>query len=220
MLEVGEGNAIYWEVCGNPEGKAAVALHGGPGSGSNPEWRRWFDPEAYRVVFFDQRGSGRSTPHASDPSVDLSSNTTRHLIADMERLRQYLGIERWLVCGGSWGSTLGLAYSEQHPECVSELVLFSVALTRRADVEWMTRTVGRLFPEAWARFRDGVPAAARDGSLADAYARLLEDPDERVREAAARSWCAWESAHVAVRGSHALDPRKRIRASEGPSLDS
>ncbi len=115
MLDVGDGNLVYWETCGNPAGKPAVVLHGGPGSGCTPGWRRYFDPAAYRIVLFDQRGCGRSTPHASDSRVDLATNTTHHLLADIERLREHLGIDRWLVFGGSWGSTLGLAYAETNP---------------------------------------------------------------------------------------------------------
>ena len=199
MLEAGDGQRVYWEVCGRPGGRDGVVLHGGPGSGCSPAWRRYFDPEVYRVVLFDQRGCGRSTPNAADASVDLSSNTTPHLIADMELLRSRLGIERWLVFGGSWGSTLGLAYAERHPERVSEAVLFSVGMTTRREVEWITRDVGRLFPEAWARFRDGASEHDGAGGLVDAYSMLLEDPDPRVRERAARSWCEWEDTHVALR---------------------
>ncbi|GAA0352264.1 prolyl aminopeptidase [Actinoallomurus spadix] len=207
MLDVGDGHRVHWEVCGNPDGRPAVALHGGPGSGCGPWWRRYFDPRAYRIVLFDQRGCGRSTPHASAPVVDLSTNTTGHLIADIELLRRHLGIDRWLVLGGSWGATLGLAYAERHPDRVSELILFAVGMTRRREVEWITRDVGRLFPAQWARFRDGVPPADRDGDLAEAYGRLLHDPDPAVREKAARDWCAWEDAHVAVRPDHRPDPR-------------
>ena len=181
MLETGDGNRLYWEVCGSPSGKPAVVLHGGPGSGCTPGWRRYFDPAAYRIVLFDQRGCGRSTPHASDPAVGLESQTTAHQIADIELLRAELGIERWLVLGGSWGSELGLAYAEQHPGSVSEMVLFSVATATRRDVEWITRDVGRLVPEAWARFRDAVPAGERDGSLVDAYAPARK-PDRGTRE--------------------------------------
>ncbi len=198
MLDVGEGNLMYWETCGNPDGKPAVVLHGGPGSGCNPWWRRFFDPAAYRIVLLDQRGCGRSTPHASDPDVDLATNTTHHLLADIERLREHLRIERWLVFGGSWGSTLGLAYAHAHTERVSELVLFSVVTTTHREVEWVTRDMGRVFPAEWARFRDGVPPADRDGNLADAYRRLLASPDPAVREQAARDWCTWEDTHVAI----------------------
>jgi proline iminopeptidase len=125
MLDVGDGHQVYWETCGNPAGKPALVLHGGPGSGCSPGWRQYFDPNLYRIVLFDQRGCGRSRPHASDPNADLSTNTTAHLLADIELLRRHLGIERWLVLGGSWGSTLALAYAEQHPTHVTEMVLFS-----------------------------------------------------------------------------------------------
>lgn len=209
MLDVGDGHHVYWETCGNPYGKPAVVLHGGPGSGCRPGWRRYFDPAAYRVVLFDQRGCGRSTPHASDPSVDLSTNTTHQLIADIELLRRQLGIERWLVLGGSWGSTLALAYAERFPSRVSELVLFSVVTTTSGEVEWVTHAMRRFFPSAWRRFRDGVPATDRDGRLVDAYRRLLEHPDAAVREKAAQDWCDWEDAHVSVRADSVPDPRYR-----------
>ena len=207
MLDVGDGNVMYWEVCGNAAGKPAVMLHGGPGSGCVPGWRRYFNPSAYRVVPFDQRGCGRSTPHASDPGVDLAANTTDHLIADIEQLRKHLGIERWLIVGGSWGSTLALAYAEPFPERISGLVLFSVVMTSRREVLWITRDIGRYFPEEWARFRDGVPPAERDGDLVAAYYRWLHDQDSSVRENAARDWCRWEDARVVVTSDHRPDPR-------------
>jgi proline iminopeptidase len=159
------------------------------------------------VVLFDQRGCGRSTPHASDPAVDLASNTTRHLMADIERLREHLGIERWLVAGGSWGSTLGLAYAERFPERISEMVLFSIATTSHRDVRWVTHEMGRYFPEQWARFRDGVPAGERQGDLVAAYYRQINDPDPAVREQAAVGWCRWEDTHVAVRSDSKHDTR-------------
>lgn len=207
LLDVGDGNRVYWESRGNPHGRPAVVLHGGPGSGCGPAWLRYFDLDAYRIVLFDQRGCGRSTPHASDPAADLSTNTTHHLLADIERIRTHLGIDRWLVFGASWGSTLGLAYAERYPGRVSEVVLFSVVTTTRREVEWVTRDMGRLFPAEWARFRDGVPAAERDGSLVDAYARLLADPDPAVRDKAARDWCDWEDTHVSLAPGHQPDPR-------------
>jgi proline iminopeptidase len=207
MLDVGDGQRVYWKTCGNPRGTPAVVFHGGPGSGCTPGWLSYFDPEAYRVVLFDQRGCGRSTPNAGDPAVDLATNTTHHLLADVELLRRHLRVERWLVFGGSWGSTLGLAYAERHPDRVAALVLFSVTTTSRRDVEWVTRDMGRIFPAEWTRFRDGVPAADRDGNLASAYARLLRDPDPAVREKAARDWCDWEGAHVATVPGHRPDPR-------------
>lgn len=207
LLDVGDGHEVYWDPCGNRAGKPAVVLHGGPGSGCTPWWRRLFDPEAYGVVLFDQRGCGRSRPHASAPAADLSANATPYLVADIERLREHLGIERWLVLGGSWGSTLGLAYAQAHPSRVSELVLFSVVTTTRREVDWVTRDAGRFFPEEWLRFRDGVPAAERDGDLVAAYHRLLIDPDPAVHEAAARAWCRWEDEHVRTSSADTPDPR-------------
>lgn len=207
LLPVGDGNAIYWEICGNPDGKPAVCLHGGPGSGCGPGWRRFFDPDRYRVVLVDQRGCGRSTPSAADPATDLSTNTTHHLIADLERLRAHLGIDAWLLFGGSWGTTLALAYAQAHPDRVTELVLFSVVTTTAREVAWVTRDMGRFFPEQWQRFVEVVPPDQRDGNLAAAYARLLADPDPAVRDRAARAWCAWEDTHVATYPGHRPDPR-------------
>jgi proline iminopeptidase len=207
MLDVGDGHQVYWEVSGAPAGKPAVLLHGGPGSGCVPGWRRWFDPERYRLVAFDQRNCGRSTPHASEPDVDLSANTTQHLIGDMELLRDHLGIDRWLVWGGSWGTTLGMAYAEAHPDRVSEMILVSVGTTTRAEVQWVTRAMGRVFPAEWERFVAAVPESERAGDLAAAYSRLLHDPDPDVRERIAREWCAWEDTHVATTPGHTHDER-------------
>ncbi|MGH3889501.1 MAG: prolyl aminopeptidase [Pseudonocardiaceae bacterium] len=207
MLDVGDGQRVYWEVCGNPDGKPAVVLHGGPGSGCTPGSRRSFDPDAYRIVLFDQRGAGRSTSHASELATDLAANTTHHLIADIELLREHLGIQRWLVWGGSWGATLALAYAQRHPQRVSEIVLVSVTMTRPADIHWLYHGVGRFFPEEWARFRAGVPAPERDGDLVAAYYRLLNDPDPKVREQAARGWCDWEDAVVSLEEGHQPNPR-------------
>ena len=198
MLDVGDGQRIYWEVSGNPHGNAALVLHGGPGGGSSPGRRRLFDPDAYRIVQFDQRGCGRSTPSVSDPAVSLEHNTTPHLVADIERLREHLGIERWLVWGGSWGVTLGLAYAEQYPQRVTEMVLASVTMTRPIDVHWLYNEAGRFFPEQWARFRAGVPATEQDDLVA-AYDRLLNaHPDHAVRAKAAQDWCDWEDAVVSL----------------------
>ncbi|MGH6892843.1 MAG: prolyl aminopeptidase [Dongiaceae bacterium] len=207
MLEVGDGHHVYWETCGNPSGKPALVLHGGPGSGCPPGWRQYFNPDLYRIVLFDQRGSGRSTPHASDPNIDLSANTTAHLLADIELLRQRLGIERWLLLGGSWGSTLALAYAERYPDRVTEMVLDSIATTTPWEIDWITRGVGVFFPEAWARFRDGVPETERAGSLVEAYHRLLMHPDSAIHERAARDWCDWETAIESVHPNHAPNPR-------------
>ncbi|MFC4061703.1 prolyl aminopeptidase [Planomonospora corallina] len=199
MLDTGDGDLVYWEVCGNPDGKPALVVHGGPGAGCSTNVRRTFDPERYRIVLFDQRGCGRSLPHASDPATDLSRNTTHHLIDDMERLREHLGIDRWLLYGGSWGSTLILAYAERHPQRVSEIVIPAVTMTRRSEIDWLYRGVGRFFPAEWERFRDGVPEKDRDGdtfALLAAYGRLLADPDPAVRAKAAADWLAWEDAVI------------------------
>jgi proline iminopeptidase len=216
MLEAGDGHRVYWEVCGNPSGKPALVIHGGPGSGAGAGWRRYFDPAKYKVVLVDQRNCGRSTPDAAEPDVDLSTNTTAHLIADFEELRRQLDVSRWLILGASWGATLGLAYAEQHPEAVSEIVLFSVTNTTRREVEWVTRDMGRIFPAEWARFRDGVPEDQRDGNLPLAYSRLLHDPDPAVRDRAARDWCDWEDTHVRTHpgwrpDSRYADPAFRLR---------
>ncbi len=152
MLEVGDGNLVYWETCGNPRGKPAVVLHGGPGSGCTGWHRRLFDPTAYRVVLFDQRGCGRSMPHASEPDTDLASNITSNLIEDIELLRQRLDVERWLVLGGSWGSTLALAYAERYPARVTEMILFGVTTGRRKEFDWLFRGgAAAFFPEQWER---------------------------------------------------------------------
>ncbi|MDO8614928.1 MAG: prolyl aminopeptidase [Dehalococcoidia bacterium] len=195
MLAGGDGNLVYWETCGNPRGKPAVVFHGGPGSGCSPQFRRLFDPSAYRVVLFDQRGCGRSTPHASAVDSDLASNNTANLIADIELLRQHLDVDRWLVFGGSWGSTLALAYAETHPDRVTEMVLFGVTTGRRSEFGWTFRGgLAVFFPEQWDRLRAGVPVAERDGDMVEAYHRLLHDPDPTVHRRAAEAWCLWESA--------------------------
>ncbi|MGW0707642.1 prolyl aminopeptidase [Streptomyces sp. NPDC002643] len=197
LLDVGDGNRVYWEVCGNPRGKPAVVLHGGPGSRANAWFRRLFDPEVYRIVLLDQRGCGRSTPSAAVYETDMSVNTTAHLIADLELLRRHLGIERWLVWGVSWGSVLGLRYAQTHPGAVSELVLTGVASGSDAEVALLTRGLGQLFPEAFERFLAEVPEGERDGNLAAAYNRLLESPDPEVRARVARAWTDWETAVAA-----------------------
>ncbi|MET9700838.1 prolyl aminopeptidase [Streptomyces sp. NPDC006529] len=197
LLDVGGGNRIYWETSGNPDGKAALCVHGGPGSGGRRSGRTMFDPEVYRIVVFDQRGCGESRPHACDPNVSLEDNTTHHLVADMERLREHLGIDRWLLYGGSWGSTLILAYAERHPERVSEIVIVGVTTTRPEETDWLYRGVRRLLPGPWEAFRDALPEADRDGNLVAAYNRLVNHPDAAVRDKAARDWCAWEDAVIA-----------------------
>ena len=159
LIDVGDGHRLYWASAGRGDAPAALVLHGGPGSGSSPDALRLFAPGRWRVVRFDQRGCGRSRPHAAEPGADLSRNTTAHLLGDIERLRRYLGIERWLVVGGSWGSTLALAYAERHPERVTGLVLHAVATTTRWEIDWITRGVGAFLPEAFERFQAGAPEA-------------------------------------------------------------
>ncbi|MEU8735155.1 prolyl aminopeptidase [Streptomyces tendae] len=196
MLDVGDGNHVYWETCGNPHGKPALVLHGGPGSRVTQGHRRYFDPAAYRIVLLDQRGAGRSRPRASVHDTDMSVNTTAHVMADLERLRAHLGIERWLVWGVSWGSVLGLRYAQTHPGVVTELVLTGVATGSNAEVALLTRGLGNVFPEAHERFLAELPPDERDGNLAAAYNRLLESPDAAVRERAARAWTDWETAMI------------------------
>jgi len=197
MLGVGDGNEIYWEASGNPEGIPVLHVHGGPGSGMGAGYRRRVDPTTHRIIGFEQRGCGRSRPLATDPSADLSANTTPALIADMEALREHLGIDAWLVCGVSWGTTLSLAYAQAHPDRVTGLVLMAVTTTSTAEVEWITESVGRIFPREWEKFSMAVPR--RDGErIVDAYARATADPV--TRPDAARSWCEWEDAHVSLLG--------------------
>lgn len=199
-LEVGDGHSIYWEVRGNPGGKPAVVLHGGPGSGATASWSDVFDPAVYRVVLFDQRGCGRSMPNAAHTLDALRANTTQHLIADIEALRTHLEVDRWLVMGASWGSVLALAYAQAHPGSVSELVLFSIVGGTDREVEWATRGMGRFFPEEWRRFADGVPETEREGDLCEAYYKLLRDPDPAVHGAAASKWCEWDDRQMRVPG--------------------
>lgn len=194
MLDVGDGQRIHWELCGNPDGKPAVFLHGGPGGGIVPDHRRVFDPAAYRVLLFDQRGCGLSTPNAGEVGTDLSTNTTWHLVADIERLREMIGVERWLVFGGSWGSTLGLAYAETHPERVSELILRGIFTVRAMERRWAyDGGSAHLFPDRWEDFIAPIPEGER-GDLLGAYHRRLDDPDPEIRGAAAIAWSVWEAA--------------------------
>ena len=198
MLEVGDGQSIYWEASGNPDGKPAVYLHGGPGGGSSPKQRRVFDPEKYRIVLFDQRGCGRSTPHASEADADLATNTTWHLVADIEKLREHLGIDRWLVCGGSWGSSLALAYAETHPDRVTEVVLRGIFTLRPIELDWFYEGgAAAIYPDLWDKFLAPVPVGER-GRLIEAYGRLLHDPDRAVRECAGVAWSTWESSTITL----------------------
>jgi proline iminopeptidase len=195
MLDAGDGNLVHWETCGNPVGKPAVVVHGGPGSGSTPSFRRFFNPAAYRIVLFDQRNCGRSLPRASDPTTSLDANTTHHLVGDIELLRLRLGIGRWLVVGGSWGSTLSLAYAEMHPERVTEMILFGVTTGRHNEFDWAFRGgLARFFPEQFDRLLAAVPTRYSGGDVVDMYARMLNDPDPEIRRRASEEWCTWESA--------------------------
>ncbi len=188
-LAVDAPHELYFEESGNPDGKPVVFLHGGPGGGTNPKQRQFFDPQRYRIVLFDQRGCGRSTPHAS-----LDANTTWDLVADTERLRVHLGIERWQVFGGSWGSTLALAYAQKHPERVSELVLRGIFLLRKVEIDWFYQQgASAIFPDAWEPYLEHIPAAER-GDLVAAYHRRLTSDDPAVRLEAARRWSGWEGA--------------------------
>jgi proline iminopeptidase len=187
MLRVSHMHDIYFEECGNPYGKPAVFVHGGPGGSTQPSHRRFFDPAAYRIVLFDQRGCGNSRPYAS-----LVDNTTWDLVADMERLREHLGIERWLLFGGSWGSTLSLAYAQTHPDRVTELVLRGIFLLRKREIEWFyQRGADAIFPDAWEEYLAPIPPAERGDLLRAYYARLTSD-DPAIRQQAATAFSVWE----------------------------
>ena len=189
MLKVSDLHTLYYEQSGNPNGKPVVFLHGGPGGGTNPKCRRFFDPAVYRIVLFDQRGCGKSTPHA-----ELTDNTTWHLVNDIERVRTQLGIDRWQVFGGSWGSTLALAYAQTHPDRVTELVLRGIFMLRRSELEWFyQKGCDVLYPDAWESFLHAIPEAER-GDLMSAYHRRLISVDPQVRVNAARAWSVWEGA--------------------------
>jgi len=198
LLPVEGHNSIYWEAAGNPDGLPVLILHGGPGSGLSAGTRRFFDPERFRIIAFDQRGCGLSRPHAAEEEVDFSVNTTPHLIGDIEALRQHLGVERWLVFGASWGTTLALAYAEAHPKQVSALLLAGVTTTRRSEIDWLYRGVAPLFPVEWERFRRGVPRDTMDHELVSAYGKLLFDPSPAVRAKAARGWHDWEAGTISA----------------------
>ena len=188
-LQVDDLHSVYYEQCGNPGGKPALFVHGGPGGGSSPVHRRFWDPSVYRVVLFDQRGCGRSTPHA-----ELRNNTTWDLIADMERIREHLRIERWQLFGGSWGSTLALAYAQQHPERVTEMILRGIFLLRQHEIAWYYQDgASRIFPEAWQSYLAPIPEEER-GDMVDAYYRRLTSSDRKERLGAARAWSMWEGS--------------------------
>lgn len=188
LLRLDDRHVMYWEECGNPKGMPVVFLHGGPGAGATPAHRRFFDPAFYRVVVYDQRGAGRSPPHG-----ELAGNTTPDLIADLEALRAHRGIDRWLVFGGSWGSTLALAYAEAHPERCRGLILRGIFLCRQPEIDWFLAGMRTVFPEAWRSFVEFLPAPERD-NLLDGYYRRLVDPDPAVHLPAARAWSSYEGA--------------------------
>ncbi len=193
ILDVGDGHSVYWERVGSKGGKPAVFLHGGPGGGLSPKHRRLFDPARYEVILFDQRGCGKSTPHA-----ELESNTTWHLVADMERLREKFGFKKWLVFGGSWGSTLALAYSQTHPMRVSELVVRGIYTLSRAELDWYYQFgVSEMFPEKWERFLEPIPAGER-GNMMTAYRKLLTGSDRKKQIEAARAWSLWEGETITL----------------------
>jgi len=187
MLDLADGHRMYWEQCGNPRGFPVVFLHGGPGAGANASHRRFFDPQFYRIIVFDQRGAGRSRPFGN-----VTANSTDHLIDDIEALRRHLRIERWLTFGGSWGSTLALVYAIRHPARVAGLVLRGIFLGSDAEVDWFLHGMRTVFPEAWRRFTEFLPVAERNDLLA-AYHRRLIDPDPAVHQPAAEAWSGYES---------------------------
>lgn len=188
MLALDDLHHLYWEVSGNPNGKPVVFLHGGPGAGASPAHRRFFDPKHYRIIIFDQRGAGRSTPLGA-----VTDNTTPHLIADMETLRRHLNIKHWMVFGGSWGSTLALAYAEAHPERCTGLILRGIFLCRKSEIDWFLYDLKNLFPEAWHAFADYIPEIER-GNLLKAYYQRLINPDPAIHMPAARVWGRYEGS--------------------------
>jgi proline iminopeptidase len=205
---------VYWEEAGAPDGIPGLYLHGGPGGTLGAGgYRTKFDPTRFRIIGLDQRGCGSSTPHATAPGYDLNENTTGHLIDDVERLRQHLAVDRWLLNGVSWGSTLGLAYAQRHPARVLGIVLMAVTTTDRFQVDWITEEVGAIFPEAWDRLavhaeRAGVGYRRGERRLIEAYAQLMTDPDPAVRDAASQAWVDWEDHHISIgTGSAARNPR-------------
>lgn len=201
FLKVSDVHQLYYEQCGNPNGTPVVFLHGGPGAGLTDDYRRFFDPEAYRVILFEQRGSGRSIPHAS-----LEDNTTWHLVGDIEQIRQHFGIEQWLVFGGSWGSTLSLAYAETHPERVRGLVLRGIFLGRQNEARWFYeggQGASAIFPETWEQYERLIPESER-GDMISAYYRRLTSDDGAVRLEAARLWSLWEACALKLIPNQAL----------------
>lgn len=210
FLDVGSGHKIYWEESGNPKGLPVLFLHGGPGSGTDPSHRCYFNPQGYRIILMDQRGCGKSTPHSS-----LIDNTTWHLVVDIEKLRKELKIEKWVVFGGSWGSTLSLAYAESHPEQVLALIVRGIFLGRKKELRWFYQFgAHHLFPDEWEKYIDPIPENER-GDLIGAFYRQLTSSDEAVRRRAASAWSAWEGATLKL----IFDPNLFLQFTEGKNAD-
>jgi proline iminopeptidase len=210
-LSVNPEHSIYWELSGSPSGKPALFLHGGPGGGNLKGYRKMFDPEKYLVIYMDQRGCGQSRPLAKDYR-DLAGNNTSALIGDIEALRIHLGIEKWMITGGSWGSTLGLAYAQAHPDRVTGIVLSSITVTSEEEVRWITEDVGHLFPVEWDEFASAV-RNFQGARLIDRYYSAITSPDADTRRKAADAWCDWENAHIS------LDPNwKPVPLFEDPEM--
>ena len=207
FLAVDNGQRVWWRCQETRPATPVVVLHGGPGSGTSDLYLTWFDPSRHRVVLIDQRNCGRSTPTAGRPTADLSGDTTVNLIGDLELLRNALDMDRWVLAGASWGTTLALAYAQQHPHVVAGMVLVSTVTTSAAEVDWITRGMGRYFPRQWSRFLHALPEHERDGNLAAAYNRLLLSADPSVHGPAAAAWCSWEETHVATDGRPMHDSR-------------
>jgi proline iminopeptidase len=210
MLDVGDGYSVYWEVCGNPKGKPVLVVHGGPGSGATAYWRRFFNPNRYRIILFDQRGCGRSIPHAGDTIEALNENTTAHLISDIEKIRVFFHIDKWMLFAGSWGTTLALAYAVSFPNHITELVMWAVVTTRKHEINWLTWTMGELFPKEFENLLSILPDTIEDGNIPLAYNRLLISPDPKIHIPASLSWCAWED-RIATFGKNEVVPSQRYQ---------
>jgi len=211
-LPVGDDHELYWEEAGNPEGVPALILHGGPGSGFSESSRRVFDPAKYRIIGFDQRNAKRSRPSAAEADVDLSTNTTRHLVEDIERLRAFFGVDRWVLFGMSWGTTLGLCYAETHPDRVAAMAFAGVTITRAEEIDWLYHGVAPLFPEEWQKFVVHSPPNTPETALVAAYNDMMFASDAAIREGAARAFHDWDNASVSV-------TRATGRPSDGVPID-
>jgi len=200
-LHVSDGNRIYWEASGNPRGKPALFLHGGPGSGLKAGYTDYFDPDKFLIISFDQRGCGRSRPLATDPKADLATNNTEALIADIEKLRESLEIDRWLIAGMSWGVSLAIFYAQAQPERVTEMVMGAITTTSRSEVTWITESMRRLYPQRWEKFRNAVDLKPGQRVI-DAYYDHITHGSEEVQRKTAEAWCEWEDAHVSMDPNH------------------